>query len=704
MLMLVLVSLTSYGQLEEMEAKNGWAIAPYGRLHVLVVFAEINFDGKYGNLDPTPAAGNKDWKAGKLPWWKEKMFSRKPDGKGYMTKYFRQASFGKFRVTGDYLDTLITINITDIKDRNGRVVTRDPYGNGHYRGAVVNRVHKMPWKTGFGSKPEYFDHWKLTSTGMPKVNEPNGNFDMVMIIWRNIHVRNLGNNSGFVSQGNIGKIHGDMGTDSYSMFRMSNFIPYTIMRHEFSHMLYGGNNFHNASGGVGTHSFLTGIGGWSNMSNDSRCSEVWNAWDRERMNWKHPDHKYLISARNGDNMKEAPGELVYGEPLANEDGHYVLRDFVKYGDAIKIKLPHIPAGINNQYLWLENHQKLKGNIDHEKIMVKGLYGFITTGKDHLTGTKTFAGNNNYGFVLVGSGNHDWEYSDNPRKDPRLILDPAKSNPFTGYHQLMGHLLDFDGSGTIDLVPRGKNRAETMFPNVVVKNGVEMPKEYYNYRTFPMYGNTDIAFTPDRYNKIGISYNPAAVPVYTHTNPGGPRKFDNRRIYLNGISVEILKQDDNGDLHIKVRWDDFDIVDNPRWCGNIVSNETIRILSGRRLFLDWGRSTQVTKMKGVVDGDTMFAEPTILELKSGSRTVLKPYSRIVVENGSSLLVRAGSKMFLEKGARVVVEEGAHIWVEKGAYIETADGAGFEYKDDSVGINEVISSQFNDRISHEHPIRL
>jgi len=688
----------AHGQ-SAMDARNGWAISPEGRLHVLLIFAEINFDGDFAHLDPIAPEGTKDWKPRKIPWWKDKLFSKEPDGNSYMTKFFRQASFGKFQVTGDYLDTIITIDISSVKDRSGRVVTEDPYGNGYFRSEVVRRAAKMPFRTGFGSVAGDFDRWELTTTGMQKINKPNGNFDMVMIIWRNIHVRNLGDNSGFVSPGDIGKIHQDMGTDSYSMFRMSNFVPLSICRHEFSHMLYGGNNFHNASGGVGTHTFICGLGGWSNMSNDARCSDTWNVWDRERLGWKNPDNQFLVTARDGITMTEISGELSYGKPLPNEKGHFVLRDFVSTGDALKIKLPGLTSPVNNQYLWIENHQRIKGWIDFDQVMIPGMYAFITVGKDELTGSRTFGGNNNYGFPLVAAGNYDFSYPADRTNDKRIFIDSDRPNAFTGYHLLMSHANDLDGNG--EIVLGAGRKEEIIFPNGVVKDGVEMTEEFFDYKTYPVYGNTDIAFTPQRYHKIGIGYNPAAVPVYSHSNPGGPREFDNRRIYLNGISIEFQRTDESGNIHLKIRWEDFDIVNNVRWCGNIVSNEKINLFPGRMILLDQGYSPQVTKIQNLSISDSAFAEPSVLELRPGSETTLDRWSSIRVQGGSSLLVRAGSKLTLRRGAKIIIAEGSFLWIEKGSVIELERGAGFQFTKSQVGMHSIVSPQFNDRISHVDP---
>jgi len=43
-------------------------------------------------------------------------------------------------------------------------------------------------------------------------------------------------------------------------------------------------------------------------------------------------------------------DIVYGDSLA--DNEFILRDFATWGDAVRIKLPHIAQGVKNQYLWI----------------------------------------------------------------------------------------------------------------------------------------------------------------------------------------------------------------------------------------------------------------------------------------------------------------------------------------------------------------
>ena len=102
------LSLRAPAQTEALpKSSEGYFISPYGRLHMLIVYAEMEFDSSYAQLDPEKnPEGGKGWKVHRLPYWREKIISPTPDGDGFMTRYFRQASFGRFEVTGDFLDVM----------------------------------------------------------------------------------------------------------------------------------------------------------------------------------------------------------------------------------------------------------------------------------------------------------------------------------------------------------------------------------------------------------------------------------------------------------------------------------------------------------------------------------------------------------------------------------------------------------------------
>jgi M6 family metalloprotease-like protein len=670
------------------KSSEGYYISPYGRLHMLIVYAEMEFDSSYAQLDPEKnPEGGKGWKVHRLPYWREKIISPTPDGDGFMTRYFRQASFGRFEVTGDFLDTLITVPISTVRDGRGNIVPQEAYGNNLYRKAVLDRVNAMRKpRLHWGSDWADFDRWNFTGNGYPNKLEPNGRHDLVVVIWRNIHVAYLGEFSGFVTQGDFGQVQGK-GTDMYSIFKTSSQSPEMIMRHEFSHMLYGANNFHTAGGGVGTRTFMSTLGGWSNMSAADNCSPVWNAWDRERLAWRNPGNQYVLSTRCAQGGQEIDGALAYGQQLCG-DGVLMLRDFVTTGDAIKIALPHIPGTTEAQYLWLENHQRREGFIDHEKTLVPGLYAYIQVGKDEREGKNIFAGENNYLWPLVAAGNYDFRYEP---EGMVLVQEAARANPFTGHHYLMRHCRDKGGDGKITV---GADVAKTEFelPKDLRIDGKAPPDSFFSYQRYPIFGTRTVAFLPERgRDKIGIGTNPAATPIYSH---GGqqPRPSDNRRVFLNGISIELLRIDAGGNAFIRVRWDDFEVGDDLRWCGDILLTEQLRLKNGAAIRLDQGYAVQVTAPVQTIAGEAVYAEPTILELKAGSTLSLGRNAQLIVEPGSSLLVRKGARITAERGAQLIVRPGAYLHVEEGNDLSGLPGSARSIDAGAVmGIHPLLSAK-------------
>lgn len=666
-------------------------MSPRGRLHILLVYAEMEFDSTFQKLDPCAPEGHWQWKAGKMPLWKDKLISKSPDGDALMTKYFRQASFGEFQVTGDYLDTLITLKITDVRNRNGKVVTQEAFGNNLYRMAVLKKVNAIENpKFAFGSEMDDFDRWTFARPGQEKTEEENGKIDLVMLIWRNIHVANLGNHAGFVTPGNFGNVLGKQ-TDMYSIFRTGDHLPQVICRHEFSHMLYGGNNFHTANGGVGTRMFIPTVGGYSNMSASDAVSQTWNGWDRERMGWQHPDNDYIVNAVCAETGEDVNGELEYGKELCG-DGTFILRDFASKGDVLKIKLPHLPDTVRNQYLWLENHQLKEGFLDHDKGDPKGLYGYLQVGKDIREGRGVFGDNCNYLWPLSAHGNYDFELTGEGKRC--LHMKDSRQNPLTGYNYLMRIVNDKDGDGKIRITQDIRPKTEYTLPNVLVCNHDTMPKEYFSYQRYPIFGTQDVAWKPDGYNKIGISENPAPTPVYTYSNHRGPTNRDNRRIYLNGISVEVLDVNRKGDMRVKVRWDDYDIDRHVRWCGNILSKEKIFVKEGASVTLDQGYSPQVAAVVQKIDGEPVFVEPTVLELAAGSELRLEEFGKLWVKKGSSLLIRKGARVEIGKNASIEVEPGAYVYIEDGAEIDYGHRtARINVRSENSGaLNPLVANQF------------
>src|SRR5690606_39962583 len=83
--------------------------------------------------------------------------------------------------------------------------------------------------------------------GMPKLDTPDAphSYDHVMVILRNSHTRTHG--QGSTDAGSAGLLYGHP-SDTQSRFGAMNGMPSAILKHEFNHLLLGGNNFHSGGG------------------------------------------------------------------------------------------------------------------------------------------------------------------------------------------------------------------------------------------------------------------------------------------------------------------------------------------------------------------------------------------------------------------------------------------------------------------------
>ncbi len=390
---------------------------------------------------------------------------------------------------------------------------------------------------------------------------------------------------------------------------------------EYFHALFGRNEWH-TGGGLGRITFLTYPQNFS-MTSYSHVGNIISGFDRQHLGWygwedisKQFKKSDLISALDASTGNEVNFEeySVLNNPSG---GEYILRDFVNYGDAIRIKLPmgfprtewDTLGDPKNQYLWIENHQKLsvydipkhEGNGCTDP-WTRGLYAYIQVGKDQkdtsIVEDIFFSGDprnpNSLGswlYPLTAEGNYDFKYHYNlagtcptqptvnccwghdyipiERDHPQ-----TKPNPFTGMSDLF-NIIDDDGDDRIrNIVAEFPYQAWTA---EVINGTVE----------YSLYAGGD---SEDGYHCRGLcpekilslNTNPAPVPIYTWiSNPNNDQyitdsvpSFENRTIWLNGLSVEIISGNvdlasyGQGAIKVKIRWDDYIVDQDVRWCGNI----------------------------------------------------------------------------------------------------------------------------------------
>lgn len=244
--------------------------------------------------------------------------------------------------------------------------------------------------------------------------------------------------------------------------------------------MFVGNNFH-TGGGAADGTFTWGTTeSFSTSAQSGYASLTVCGWDRWFLGTKG-SRQYVTGAINPATELEVNSDIkISTHP---NESQFILRDFVTVGDAVRIKLPHLNWGSNgdkkNQYLWIENHQKISEfdvNKNPCNAWSKGLYTYLQVGKDLLSGPELYGGIyespnelNDHLFPLTAERNYDFYY-DLLNKNfswencawgnyyvPYGKMYPdgtVRTNPFTGASDVSGTIIDSDIDGTIIPIKSG----------------------------------------------------------------------------------------------------------------------------------------------------------------------------------------------------------------------------------------------------------
>lgn len=443
--------------------------------------------------------------------------------------------------------------------------------------------------------------------------------------------------------------------------------PFTLFLHEIGHELYGCPHYANQNGVVGDFYFAENSYGMMNI-NSSACSSA-NAYERWLLGWTKLEANGVNS-----NLKSATD--------LNSSGTYQLRDFITTGDALRIKISD-RDGLN-QYLWLENHQgtsifdtrawnrQNNGCEQPFPASPTGLFAYYENINDDKTAPKSF---NSFGGpngikILNALGNFNFSISGLPsypcniwsdetsNRNPIYNFIQLNENCFVGNSRVQGLRFDFNNDNKILLRNFGNNRNEI--------DG--LPNETYgNIKTngiidyLDMGGNMNF----DVGRKIGIGSNPAISnrPIFDQSsNKLSP-------YYINNISFEVLEKLTNGDIKVKIRFDDNEIAQNRIWAGNIVlpdvsNNANPDLVLKENIILTYtknGTSDRTTKHPFTGD----FTNPSLFELASNSNLILKPNATLIIEKGSTFILNSNAILEISDGAKVKIQTGASINIKSGA---------------------------------------
>ena len=196
-------------------------------------------------------------------------------------------------------------------------------------------------------------------------------------------------------------------------------------------------------------------------------------------------------------------------------------------------------------------------------------------------------------------------------------------------------------------------------------------------------------------KVGDIINRTTNPTIT-SNP----KYNiiNKKweaFYLNGISVEILRQYANGDICLKIRLDDIDINKNTIYsAGQIVlpnttndSNPDLRVLPNVKLTIRKSKTPNRETVPRTVTYATTyldtFVSPTVftcdsfsffkqepnstVEVKDNSTLILSEFSTYEIGDGATLVIDSAASILLKAGSVLRVKGSGRLVVKNGAYI-------------------------------------
>lgn len=657
-----------------MDSENGWKLSPHGTIKVFVVFVEIDYDVN-PDMDPVPK-GSEAWRPRELPNYADDVFDPEvlTEPKAVVSRYYHQNSLGHLQVIGDYWFQTITVKESDVKrlSLSGiRTVVSD------YLATFDNML------AGNGSELADFDQWQRgTRIGMPQINEPDEvtSFDHVMMFLRNFH--GLPHDNGSASPSSFKTVAG-YNSDSFSQFNGSARLPASILQHEFNHLLIGGNNFHCCGGGSPAFSklFIPGMYGWGLMGAANASLGTCNAWDRYRLGWKHSDKEHLISAMDEHGKLERTSDIdATNFEMA---GKYLLRDFMTTGDVLRIKLPYLNENEYAQYLWVENHRGATRNgVDSDRFryelregftsVMPGLYMMVQVDREEKQGLNIYSGHSNYLRPVLADGHYDVQWTGDTlamygtKTKAGVHHKPAKfANPFTG-------------SQDMEAISYNKNPEDsTLEVGDMVDPEIERTADG-SLIYFPKFGHAKHAFRMAGNKRIGLGTNPSSASVRTFMSgsriPSKPHDKNNSRTNLNGISIEIIEEHNDGSILVNVRFDDTVVRENARWCSDtIVLNKIagapldLEVAAGAKLLIDLGETPTRRSRPNYREGKQVFTNPSVLVLQPGTHTVFRRKSRVTVDHCSQIIVQPGAELTVERGAKVMLKNGAELIVERGAQV-------------------------------------
>ena len=671
----VLLMLFAVAVFAQSNSWDGWMVKPRGEIRMLNFFVNIIYD-----VHPErekPFAKTNHWNMVLL----ESLNQNPPDYLlrlmdtvynpnnlyGCITRLYGESSFDELQITGDFV-------IVNIKE--SRVLKLGSFNESNIENAAVDFINEQ------GGLQTMYGHNDISY-----YDNGSGKIGFIQFFFRNITKEYGGDSAGsgyfsttmlrskkLLINGNYYPFSG-IGTAQCVGTHDVSLNPTGIVQHEISHSFFGPNSFH-TSGGNHRRSgeympFLPMQCGYGLMGGSGSTLVSCNGYERWRMHWQHESNRnandWWIVARDIDgNPKNAD--------ISKEDGQqtFILRDFVTYGDAVRIKLPYKDSeSSSNQYIWIENHQSGRNNkldflqfaneSDCRPQQVAGVYAYYQIGRDILSGANNdvYYANERDNLRMIPAEGY-WNYSYHVADTVYNIkcinwathdcyYSRDAENPFCGTHDMEGH---FSVSDDEDILSSAMEKP--MWRKCIGRIQID---------SLVSLGDTRDMFCTHTNLNMGTNPSTCNTKTFYNSMTTGRCQYSShlsrntQTTYLTGLGIEITPFD-NGNYRIDVCWDDYTVANDAIWTGSILLKEKA-ILAPKKEIRLTQNLTVAQPMRDDVTG--LFAKPTMLVCEAGSEFVQEAGSIVHVEEKSTLVIEAGAAYRMDSKAKLKIDRTSHLVV-------------------------------------------
>jgi len=668
---------------------------------------------------------------GELPFVNDDQFN--------ISSYYKTMSFGKFNVTGDVVGIVMpqgTISSSHFLSTccEEDFVDQVFYQLGLDPSKYDNRLN-LPTLSGPSGSSNFLDY---NATILENVGPSDKDqiIDYVVIIKkaRNCASGDCTESAGVVDGSQLDSLQNAVDPNGiphhlgyYHMHdktKDSKWSQLGIFIHEFAHNMGIAHNC-NANGVVSNK--FTATRGWGMIASDIK------------MFWSATAHSMWLNGWLDENDIH---HIDFTDPLVTDDFVEInLTDLLTTPSGVnthaaRIKIPH-----TNQYLWIENHQKIhpsgfdmenpfpnsNGNepFDYHSFTEPGIYMYIIEDGHDLNNPPNKNLNANNMLLLHPDGKNDYSLLFN---EDSLSIDMVWSNPGIYPEKYNGKIIATADNPIAGSTVREYHRMDNpgrQYPSISKLDGhiYYEPNNNKDSKINEYFGkhwdeNTGKLSTDASVERTAFDVNDelsinGIFPILNF------RKFNHNKLdsllidgqyvknvnvgqqepfTLTGLKVEVDSVDASGKYTLTISKDDWEFSSDKRWCDAIIlpSDETLTVTNQSNLSLELSGTVNRNTPHPKNRNDPFiknFVDPTILTAQASSNIIIENNSCINVKEESTLKIEQGATLQLNTGgfihvkdedSKLVLDNGATLQMANDSYIEVRDGGTLEINTSNINL--------------------